>query len=86
MSAELTSQEMKKNLTLLNQRIAFAATSCGRSEKEITLIWVSKFHTQDAVNTAYEIGARDFGENRVQEAIEKFLQKKEDNNKGKFIQ
>lgn len=77
MSVELAVQEMKKKLTLLNQRIASAVISCGRSEKEITLIWVSKFHTQDAVNTAYEIGARDFGENRVQEAIEKFSQKKD---------
>lgn len=76
MSVELAAQEMKKNLTLLNQRIAYAAASCGRSEKEITLIWVSKFHTQDAVDTAYELGAREFGENRVQEALEKFTIKK----------
>jgi hypothetical protein len=70
--------EMKNKLTLLNQRISLACSSCNRSEKEVTLIWVSKFHPQEAVDTAYAIGAREFGENRVQEAIEKFSQKKDD--------
>lgn len=78
MSSVLDIQEMNNNLRLLNQRISFACSSCGRPEKEITLIWVSKFHPQEAVDNAYAIGARIFGENRVQEAVEKFTIKKED--------
>ena len=76
MSLTLEAQEMKKNLTLLNQRIASATASCGRSEKDIALIWVSKLHPQESVDIAYELGAREFGENRVQEALEKFTTKK----------
>ena len=68
--------EMKNKLTLLNERISLACSSCGRSVNDVTLIWVSKFHPQEAVDTAYAIGAREFGENRVQEAIDKFSEKK----------
>lgn len=45
---------------------------------DVVLVAVSKNHTYDAVLEAYEEGARIFGENRVQEAMHKFIDKKSD--------
>lgn len=39
--------------------------------QEVTLVAVSKYHTIDEINAAYEVGERDFGESRVQELQEK---------------
>jgi pyridoxal phosphate enzyme (YggS family) len=47
------------------------AESCGRDPREITLIAVSKNVPQSAIEAAYAAGARDFGESRVQEALQK---------------
>ena len=69
--------QMEDNLKLLQKQIEESCTSCSRSSSEITLFWVSKFHPIELVEQAYALGARDFGENRVQEAIEKFTTKQE---------
>jgi len=45
--------------------------SAGRSPADVRLIAVSKTFPIDAVRAAYEAGQRDFGENRVQEALQK---------------
>ena len=45
---------------------------------DVVLVAVSKNHTYDSVMEAYEEGARVFGENRVQEAMHKFADKKSD--------
>ena len=52
-------------------RIAQAAARAGRPPSEVRLIAVSKTFPIDAVRAAYEAGQRDFGENRVQEALQK---------------
>ena len=52
-------------------RIAQAAARAGRSPAAVRLIAVSKTFPIDAVRAAYEAGQRDFGENRVQEALQK---------------
>lgn len=39
--------------------------------QEVTLIVVSKFHSVEAIQEAYDAGVRDFGENRVQELVSK---------------
>jgi hypothetical protein len=52
-------------------RIAAAARSVGRDPSSIRLIAVSKTFPVDLVREAYAAGQRDFGENRVQEALEK---------------
>jgi PLP dependent protein len=52
-------------------RIAQAAARAARSPSEVRLIAVSKTFPIDAVRAAYEAGQRDFGENRVQEALQK---------------
>ena len=39
--------------------------------EEVTLVCVSKFHTNEAIMEAYNCGERDFGESRVQELLPK---------------
>ncbi len=52
-------------------RIAAAARGCGRDPGAVRLVAVSKTFPIEAVREAYDAGQRDFGENRVQEALEK---------------
>lgn len=60
------------NLNAVRTRIAQAAQSAGRDPTEIALVAVSKTQPAEAVAAAYAAGQRVFGENRVQEAAEKF--------------
>jgi len=57
----------------IQDRIARAAQSAGRSAEDITLVAVSKTKPIDAIITAYEAGIRHFGENRADELEEKAL-------------
>ena len=54
------------------ERIDAAARRAGRSSKEVRVLAVTKFHPVEAVRTAYAAGVRVFGENRLQEALEKY--------------
>ena len=60
------------NLRRVRERIAEAAMRAGRRPEDITLVAVSKSHPVAAVNAALAAGQLVFGENRVQEAREKF--------------
>jgi len=55
----------------IRERIAAAARSAGRDPSSIRLVAVSKTFPIDAIREAYAAGQRDFGENRVQEALQK---------------
>jgi PLP dependent protein len=55
----------------IRERIAAAARSAGRDPSSIRLIAVSKTFPIQAIREAYAAGQREFGENRVQEALEK---------------
>ena len=59
------------NVAQLEQRIALAAQRAGRDPAEITLVAVSKTHGPDKIAEAARAGLRDFGENRVEEALPK---------------
>jgi pyridoxal phosphate enzyme (YggS family) len=59
-------------LARLEERIRRACNRSGRAREEITLLGVSKFHSREAVEEAWKNGLRFFGENRVQEGVEKF--------------
>ncbi len=48
-----------------------ASQRCGRDPSEILLVAVSKKFSADIVRAAYQAGARDFGENYVQEFADK---------------
>ena len=58
-------------LSAVRARIDAAARRAGRDPSTIRLVAVSKTFPIDAVREAYAAGQRDFGENRVQEALEK---------------
>jgi hypothetical protein len=58
-------------LTEVRARIAGAARSVGRDPLAIRLVAVSKTVPLDAIHEAYAAGQRDFGENRVQESLQK---------------
>jgi pyridoxal phosphate enzyme (YggS family) len=49
-----------------------AAERAGRSSKSVTLVAVSKTVDRDLVDEAYRFGLRHFGENRIQDAANKF--------------
>ena len=59
------------NLQAVKQRIASAARACGRNPDDVDLIAVSKTFDAAAVTAARAHGQRAFGENYVQEALEK---------------
>jgi PLP dependent protein len=63
-----------ENLDAVRSRIAAAARRSGRSPSDVTLVAVSKTFGADAVREAHAAGQRDFGENRVQEALQKIDQ------------
>ena len=63
--------EIAKNLSDVRSRIGAAARRAGREPGEITLIAVSKTFGADHVRAASQAGQRDFGENKVQEALQK---------------
>src|SRR5262245_48346289 len=58
-------------LAYIHGRIAAAARSAGRDPSSIRLVAVSKTFPIDAIREAYAAGQREFGENRVQEALQK---------------
>jgi uncharacterized pyridoxal phosphate-containing UPF0001 family protein len=60
-----------ENLADVRRRVAEAARRAGRSPDEVTLVAVSKTFSVDAVREAWAAGQRDFGENKVQEALQK---------------
>ena len=61
-------EELSRNLESVRARIAVAAGDSGRSTSEITLIVVTKTFPASDVKILYDLGVRDFGENRDQEA------------------
>ena len=63
---------IKDNLTTIKQGIIDACRQSGRDVNDVTLIAVSKFKPLEDLLEAYAAGARDFGENRVQELVDKY--------------
>ncbi len=60
-----------ENIFRTGQQIAGAAQACGRAPEAVTLLAVSKTQSAATVQEAYAAGQRDFGENYVQEALDK---------------
>lgn len=63
--------DIAANLQAVRRRIDAAAQRAGRSADQITLVAVSKTFGPDLVREAAAGGQVDFGENRVQEALDK---------------
>ncbi len=62
---------IRENLESVRERLKTACTEAGRNPEEVTLIAVSKTKPLWMLEEAYEAGVRDFGENKVQELVEK---------------
>jgi len=60
-----------ENLAEVRGRIADAARRAGRDVNEVTLVAVSKTFPAGRVREAYAAGQSDFGENKVQEGLQK---------------
>lgn len=63
---------IKENLELINNRISKAEEKSGRKPGSVKLMAVSKFHSVEEIQQAINSNCFLFGENRVQEANEKF--------------
>ena len=59
------------NLKSVKRRIGEAARKAGRSPDSIRLVVVSKQASSEKIISAYEAGAECFGENKIQEAVDK---------------
>ncbi len=62
---------IKENIEALNSEIAKHCDSCGRNPNEIVLVAASKYVDAGGVAEAYSAGLRNFGENRIQDALTK---------------
>lgn len=63
--------QLAANIENVQGKIASAARQAGRAPEEITLIAVSKTMPLELVQQAYRLGLKDFGENRIQDALPK---------------
>ena len=63
-----------KNLQQVQENIRHACDAAGRDPKEITLVAVSKTKPVSMLLEAYQAGTRVFGENKVQEILDKYDQ------------
>ncbi len=68
----MNAEEIKNNLLKVKQEINDAEIKSGREKGAVKLCAVSKFHPQQSLLDAIQAGQFLFGENRVQEAAEKF--------------
>ncbi|WP_226643533.1 YggS family pyridoxal phosphate-dependent enzyme [Microbulbifer variabilis] len=60
-----------ENLNAVGERIVTCCNNCNRDPSEITLLAVSKTRPAEDLRIAYAAGQRHFGENYLQEALEK---------------
>ena len=67
----MSSVSIKYNLAVVQQQLSQAATEAGRSPEDIQLIAVSKTKPAEMINEAVLANHTAFGENMVQEAINK---------------
>ncbi|WP_291970943.1 YggS family pyridoxal phosphate-dependent enzyme [Candidatus Symbiopectobacterium sp.] len=64
---------IEQNLQNVREKIASAAAACGRDPHAVTLLAVSKTKPVAAIEEAIASGQRGFGENYVQEGVDKVL-------------
>jgi len=65
------SKLIRENIIQVEENIRNACMRCKRSDKDVTLIAVSKTKPVSMLMEAYDYGCRHFGENKVQELVEK---------------
>ena len=65
---------IQENIKHVEEKIAAACAKSGRNPEDVTLIAVSKTKPVSMLKEAYDYGCRDFGENKVQELVDKWEQ------------
>ena len=63
---------IRENILDVQGKIAAACEKSGRSVSDVCLIAVSKTKPVEMLQEAYDAGIRDFGENKVQELVDKY--------------
>ena len=77
--------DIAHNLAQVRDKISAAATRCGRASEEITLLAVSKTKPVAAIEEAIAAGQRAFGENYVQEGVDKIRHFAESPQSGELV-
>jgi len=63
---------LKDRLAAVEDRICRACQAAGRARSEVKLVAVSKKHPASSIDEAVALGLTEFGENYVQESLDKF--------------
>ena len=63
--------DIARNLEIVQSKIRAACERSGRDSDEVTLVAVSKTQSPESITALAELGITNFGENRVQELLEK---------------
>ena len=69
---------IQENIEEVKKRIRETCEGCGRNTEDVKLIAVSKTKPVSMLMEAYDCGCRDFGENKVQELVDKWEQMPKD--------
>ncbi len=77
MSETVDNKTVVRALGVVKQKIADAAVKAGRSPEDVALVAVTKTHGADRIIPVLEAGHRIFGENRVQESLQKWPELKQ---------
>jgi pyridoxal phosphate enzyme (YggS family) len=65
----MTPRELERNYRILEGRIQTACEHAGRDRSEVRLIAATKVQPLEVLRDLYELGLRDFGENKVQDLV-----------------
>jgi len=63
---------MTSNLVNIREKVKNAVQKCDRNPNDVTLVAVSKVHIAETIQPVLQAGHKVFGENRVQEAADKW--------------
>ena len=63
---------LSEQLKTVESNIQISCDKCDRPREDVTLIAVSKTKPVETLQKAYDLGVRIFGENKVQELVEKY--------------
>ena len=72
--SEYENTTIAENVRYVESNIANACIRAGRNQEDVTLIAVSKTKPLSMLEEAYACGCRHFGENKVQELVDKYEQ------------
>ena len=67
-------ERMALNLQRIQSKIYEAASRSGRDDASVRIVAISKGQSASSIQLAYDLGMRDFGENRVDEGLEKIAE------------